>query len=44
MQNNATLEVLMDPIALVFIGLTFLLLLAAVIIPQMQNRKNSEES
>ncbi|VAW42904.1 hypothetical protein MNBD_CHLOROFLEXI01-2204 [hydrothermal vent metagenome] len=34
----------MDPIALIFLGLTFLLLLAAIIIPQMQNRKKNEES
>jgi hypothetical protein len=34
----------MDPIGLIFIGLTFLLMLAAIIIPQMQNRKENEES
>jgi type II secretory pathway component PulF len=34
----------MDPIALIFLGLTFLLLLAAIIIPQMQNRNKNKGS
>lgn len=32
----------MDPIGLIFIGLTFLLILAAIIVPQMQKRNEEQ--
>ena len=34
----------MDPIGLVFLGLMTILLIAAIIVPQMQNRNNDEQS
>lgn len=32
----------MDPIGLIFIGLTFLLILAAIIVPHIQKRKGGQ--
>lgn len=34
----------MDPIGLTFLGLTVLLILIAIIVPQIQNRNKNEQS
>ena len=34
----------MDPIGLVFLGLIVLLLIAAIVVPQFQDRNNNEQS
>lgn len=34
----------MDPIGLVFLGLMTLLMIIAIVVPQIQNRNNNEQS
>jgi hypothetical protein len=34
----------MDPIGLAFLGLIMLLLIAAIVVPQLQNRDKNEQS